>query len=96
MRVAHEGRERVRRDPRAEVLGRDVLELVRLVEDHRIVLGQHAARRARGAQRAVREVQVMIDEDQLSAVLGQPARLRHEAALEVRAARPDARIGRRS
>ena len=54
------------RDPRAEVLGGDVLELVRLVEDHRVVLGQHARARIRRAQRAIGEVQVVVDEDQLA------------------------------
>ena len=40
---------------RAEVLGRDVLELVRLVEDHRVVIGQHARPgRARRAARGPR------------------------------------------
>ena len=38
-RVAHQERESVRRHARAEVLGRDVLELVRLV-DHERVLGK--------------------------------------------------------
>ena len=94
VRIAHELRELVRRDARAEMLGRDVLELVRLVEDHRVVIGQHARAGMRGAQRAIGEVEVVIDEDQLG-LLGEPPRLRDEAALEVRTARADARIRRR-
>jgi len=45
------------------------------------------------AQRHVGEEQMVVDDDELCG-LGEPARLRHEAALEVRAAGTDARVRR--
>ena len=94
VRVAHQLRELVRRDRGAEVLGRDVLELVCLVEDHGVVLRQDARAGIIRAQRAIGKIQVMIDEDQIG-LLGEPARLRDEAALEVRTPWSDSRVGRR-
>jgi hypothetical protein len=91
--VADQLGEPLGRDPRAEVLGRDVLELVCLVEDHRVVGGQDARGGAAGTQRAIGEVQVVVDEHQLR-LIGEPAGLGDEAALEVRAARADPRVGR--
>jgi len=76
------------------MLGRHVLELVRLVEDHGVVIGQDLRARMVRAQREIREVQVMVDEDQIR-LGGRAARAGDEAPLEVRTARADARVGRR-
>ncbi|MEJ7603933.1 MAG: hypothetical protein WKG01_38995 [Kofleriaceae bacterium] len=94
VRVAQQLGELVGRDPRAEVLGRDILELVGLVEDHRVVLRQHARAGMCSPQRAIREVEVVIDQHELR-LLGEPPRLGDEAALEVRTPRADPGIRRR-
>ena len=81
----------LRRDVHAEELGRHVLDLVRLVEDHRLVRRQHLRLGPARAQRQVGEEQVVVDDDHLR-VGGAAPHVGHEAALEVRAARADARL----
>ena len=82
-------------DARAEPLGGDVLELVRLVEDDDVVLGQHAdAAVGRDPQPEVGEVQRVVDEHDLGLAgerprpLGVAGRL-HRAACAATAVGPD-------
>ncbi len=84
------------RNAHAEEIRRDVLDLVRLVEDDRVVSRQDArvaAARPR-TEGEVGEQEVMIDDDDLR-LFGLAAHARHEARLEVLAPRPDARLARR-
>ena len=92
--VAHQRHQAQRRDADAEVVGGDVLELVRLVEDDRFVRRQQLHVRPFLAQRQVGEEEVVIDDHDVGRVRA-PPRLRHEAALEVRAALAEPRLLRR-
>ena len=61
-------------DARAEPLGGDVLELVRLVEDHDVVLGEHPdAAVGRDPQPEVREIQRVVHEHDLGLAGERPA-----------------------
>ena len=92
--IAREREHPLRRDVQAEELRRDILDLVGLVEDHDLVGRQHLRLGPLAAQREVGEVEVVVDDDELR-VGGAAAHLRDEALLEERAARADARLGRR-
>jgi hypothetical protein len=82
-------------DAGAEPLRGDVLELVRLVEDDHVVLGQHPDAAVGGDPQAeVGEVQRMVDEDDLGLARERPrtlgeARRLHRAAPAATAIRPD-------
>jgi hypothetical protein len=89
--VAREHGQLGARDRDAEEVGRHVLEQVRLVEDHRVVVGDRAAGMI-AAQRQVGEEQVVVDDHQLR-LFGALAHLRHEARFVVPALAADARVG---
>ena len=94
--VPHERFDARAGDPHAEEVGRDVLDLMRFVEDDGVVRRQDAGVRsaAAGAKREVGEQQVVVDDDDLRLLRLSP-HPRHEARLEVRAAGADARLARR-
>ncbi len=91
--VAGEVLHPVRRDVDAEVLRRDVLDEVRLVEDDRVVGGHHLAVAA-VLHREVRAEQVVVHDHEvgLERALAHP---RHEARVEQRARLADAVLARR-
>ena len=97
--VAPKRRHVAQREPRTEPLGRRVLQLVGLVEDHGVVLRQHPDRAVRGdAQAEVGEVQRVVDDDHvgvggaLARLLGK-ARGRERAACAQTALRADCDLG---
>ncbi len=80
------------REPHAEPLGGVVLELVGLVEDHRVVLGEHPDRSVGGdAQTEVGEVERVVDDHDLG-VERAVARLLGEAGGGICAARAEAAL----
>ena len=90
--IAPQRRHVAQREPRAEPLGRRVLQLVRLVEDHGVVLGQDADGAVRGdAQTEIGEVERVVDDDHVG-VGGALARLLGEARGRERAARAQAAL----
>ena len=90
--VAPQLRDVAQGEPRAEPLGRGVLELVGLVEHDRVVLGQHADRAVgRDPQAEVGEVQRVVDDHDLG-VDGALARLLGEARGRIGAAGADAAL----
>ncbi len=91
--VARQARDRGEREPQPERLRRRVLEPVRLVEHHQVVLRQDAdVARARRAQREVGEVQRVVDEDDVGLAGPRPRGL-GEAARALGALRAAAAIG---
>ena len=82
---------------RAEVLRRHLLDGVRLVEHHRVVFRQHGGARisgGRGAQREIREEEVVVDYDHVR-FRGLLPHAKDETAIVVRALGSDALIRRR-
>ena len=85
------------RNGHAEVIGGDVFQFVRLVEDHHAGIRQHSGiRRAIGSglDRQVGAEQVMVDDDDV-ALGGAPPHLGDEAAIELLAIGADAAVGAR-
>ncbi len=83
--------------PDPEVAARNIFELVRLIEDHRVALRQnpHIWSRLRMLpDRQVREKQVVVHDDHI-ALQRLPSHLRDEAVVVVRARLPQARLGPR-
>ena len=90
--VAPELRDVAQREARAQPFGSRVLQLVRLVEDDRVVLREHADRPVRGdAQAEIGEVERVIDDHHVG-VARTLARLLCEAGRRVRAARAQAAL----
>ncbi len=81
-------------DRNAEILARDVFDLVRFVEDHGVIIGQDAAFVVLVFQREVGEEEVVVDDDDV-AFGGALVHQRNEAALEVGALLAGAEIAAR-
>src|SRR5690554_1109575 len=71
---------------------RDIFDLMRLIKDHGVMIGDDTCARAPEPHREVGEEEVVVDDDEL-ALLSLPPHTRDITIFIIRAARADARLG---